>query len=110
MSSRFSDVVSALLVDASECDRAIIADHACAYPAPLLERLAAAQRHTVRFKASQESFNSGSKRLPLRWKRGVNGLQQCKRIEGAVVLIPRVAENDDIVSVGKEGLCRVEAT
>jgi len=41
ISSRPSDVVSALLVDASECDRATIAPHLRAYPAPLLERLVA---------------------------------------------------------------------
>ncbi len=41
-SSRPSDVVSALLVDTSECDRAVIADHLRAYPMPLLERLVTA--------------------------------------------------------------------
>ncbi len=41
ISSRPSDVVSALLVDTSECDRATIADHLRAYPMPLLERLVA---------------------------------------------------------------------
>ncbi len=39
VSSRSSDVVSALLVDTSECDRAVIADHLRAYPMPLLKRL-----------------------------------------------------------------------
>jgi len=39
ISSRPSDVVSALLVDTSECDRAVIADNLRAYPMPLLERL-----------------------------------------------------------------------
>ncbi len=42
LSSRPSDAVSALLVDASECDRASIAQHVSAYPTPLLERLVAA--------------------------------------------------------------------
>lgn len=36
-----SDVVSALLVDTSKCDRAVIADYLRAYPMPLLERLVA---------------------------------------------------------------------
>ncbi len=40
--SRPSDVVSALLVDASENDRATIGQHVSAYPTPLLERLVAA--------------------------------------------------------------------
>ncbi len=39
--SRPSDVVSALLVDASECERVMIADHVRANPIPLLERLVA---------------------------------------------------------------------
>ncbi len=39
VSSRPSDVVSALFVDTSERDRATIADHLRAYPMPLLERL-----------------------------------------------------------------------
>ena len=43
ISSRLSDVVSALLVNASESDRAFVAQHVCAYPTPLLERLVAAQ-------------------------------------------------------------------
>jgi len=42
VSSRPSDVVSALLVDASQCDRTAIAQHINAYPRPLLERLVAA--------------------------------------------------------------------
>ncbi len=42
VSSRSSDVVSALLVETSECDRAVIADHLRAYPMPLLERLVTA--------------------------------------------------------------------
>ncbi len=42
VSSRSSDVVSALLVDTSECERATIADHLRAYPMPLLERLVTA--------------------------------------------------------------------
>ncbi len=42
VSSRQSDVVSALLVDASDCHRATIAPHLHAYPTPLLERLVAA--------------------------------------------------------------------
>ncbi len=41
VSSRPSDVVSALLLDASEDDRATIACHLTAYPLPLLERLVA---------------------------------------------------------------------
>jgi len=41
ISSRQSDVVSALLVDASDCHRATIAPHLHAYPTPLLERLVA---------------------------------------------------------------------
>ncbi len=45
ISSRRSDVVSALLVDTSECDRAVIADYLRAYPMPLLERLVAADCH-----------------------------------------------------------------
>jgi len=39
--SRASDVVSALLADAGECDRATIAPHLSVYPTPLLERLVA---------------------------------------------------------------------
>lgn len=42
VSSRPSDVVSALLADASECDRATIAPHLNVYPTTLLERLVAA--------------------------------------------------------------------
>jgi len=45
ISSRPSEVVSALLVDTSECDRAVIADYLRAYPVPLLERLVAADCH-----------------------------------------------------------------
>ncbi len=45
VSSRPSDVVSALLVDTSECDRAVIVDYLRAYPMPLLERLVAADCH-----------------------------------------------------------------
>ncbi len=45
ISSRPSDAVSALLVDASECDCATIAQHLNAYPAPLLERVVAANCH-----------------------------------------------------------------
>ncbi len=45
ISSRPNDVVSALLVDASECDRVTIAPHLDAYPTPLLERLVAADCH-----------------------------------------------------------------
>jgi len=41
-SSRPSDAVSALIIDTSECERAVIADHLCAYPVPLLERLVSA--------------------------------------------------------------------
>ncbi len=41
ISSRPNKVVSALLVDASGCDRATIAPHLHAYPTPLLERLVA---------------------------------------------------------------------
>jgi len=41
ISSRPSDVVSALLVDASDCHRATIAPHIHAYPTQLLERLVA---------------------------------------------------------------------
>ena len=43
VSSRPSDVVSALLVDASERDHGTIADHLRAYPTPLLQRLVSAQ-------------------------------------------------------------------
>jgi len=41
VSSRPSDVVSALLADAGKCDRATIAPHLSVYPTPLLERLLA---------------------------------------------------------------------
>jgi len=45
VSSRPSDVVSALLADAGECDRATIAPHLSVYPTPLLERLVATNCH-----------------------------------------------------------------
>jgi len=45
ISSRRSDVVSALLVGTSECDRAVIADYLRAYLMPLLERFVAADCH-----------------------------------------------------------------
>ncbi len=41
VSSRSSDIVSALLVDASKNDRVEVARHLSAYPIPLLERLVA---------------------------------------------------------------------
>jgi len=62
VSSRLSDVVSALLVDASECDRAIVAEHVCAYPTPLLERLVAAQCR-IRPLAQRERYRDVSPAL-----------------------------------------------
>jgi len=51
ISSRQSDVVSMLLVDASKSDHATIAGHIGAYPIALLQRLVASRcrvRHCVR--------------------------------------------------------------
>jgi len=59
VSSRLSDVVSALLVDASECDRETIAPHLHAYPTPLLERLVAEQ-YRIRPLAQRERYRDVS--------------------------------------------------
>ncbi len=66
ISSRLSDVVSALLVDASECDRASIAPHLRAYPTQLLERLVAVASR-VRPLADGERYRDVSREgAPLR--------------------------------------------
>ncbi len=62
ISSRPSDVVSALLVDASECDQETIADHLRAYPTPLLQRLVAAQCR-IRPLADRERYRDVSAAL-----------------------------------------------
>ncbi len=62
VSSRPSDVVFALLVDASENDRVTIAQHMSAYPTPLLKRLVAAACR-VRPLAEGERYRDASPAL-----------------------------------------------
>ena len=62
ISSRSSDVVSALLVEAGDRDRALIADALRAYPAPLLERLIAMQCR-IRPLAEEERYRDVSPAL-----------------------------------------------
>ena len=62
ISSRLSDVASALLVDASESDRAFAAEYVCAYPTPLLERLVAAECR-IRPLARRERYRDASPAL-----------------------------------------------
>jgi len=61
-----------LLVDTSECDRAVIPNHLHAYPTPLLERLVAAACRVRPLRAGERYRDvSPASRVSLRRRQGV---------------------------------------